>query len=106
MRMWYDVPRSRACDSGYGWHDRRVPASAGGALSGTDGDLNGREEENTAWISSWAILWWSGDGASVRPELRGMKGTVVEIIENGQVRVRSDGTGNDEWFDAAALRHE
>ena len=46
------------------------------------------------------------DDAAVKPELRGMKGTVVEIIENGQIRVRSDGTGNDEWFDAACLRHE
>ena len=46
------------------------------------------------------------DDAPVAPALRGMKGTVVEIIENGQIRVRSDGSGNDEWFDAASLRHE
>ncbi|WP_162851940.1 hypothetical protein [Komagataeibacter diospyri] len=46
------------------------------------------------------------DDAAVKPELRGMKGAVVEIIENGQIRVRSDRTGNDEWFSAADLRHE
>ncbi|BAK83912.1 hypothetical protein GLX_15000 [Komagataeibacter medellinensis NBRC 3288] len=46
------------------------------------------------------------DDAPVAPALRGMKGTVVEIIENGQIRVRGDGSGNDEWFDAASLRHE
>lgn len=46
------------------------------------------------------------DDAAVKPELRGMKGTIVEIIENGQIRVRSDSTGNDEWFSASDLRHE
>ncbi|MCE2565087.1 hypothetical protein [Komagataeibacter sp. FNDCF1] len=46
------------------------------------------------------------DDAPVKPELHGMKGEIVEMIENGQIRVRNDRTGNDEWFDAAALRHE
>lgn len=46
------------------------------------------------------------DDAPVKPELRGMNGDIVEIIENGQIRVRSDRTGNDEWFSASDLRHE
>ncbi|MCE2575553.1 hypothetical protein [Komagataeibacter sp. FNDCR2] len=46
------------------------------------------------------------DDAPVAPEQRGEKGTVVEIIENGQIRVRNDGTGNDEWFPASDLRQE
>ncbi|CUW48358.1 hypothetical protein IFJ82_02720 [Novacetimonas hansenii] len=32
------------------------------------------------------------------PEWSGTRGTVVEIIDNGQMRVRSDQTGDDKWF--------
>ncbi|AXY22077.1 MULTISPECIES: hypothetical protein [Komagataeibacter] len=46
------------------------------------------------------------DDASVKPQLRGVKGTIVEMIDNGQVRVRNDSTGNDEWFPANALQQE
>ncbi|WP_186336062.1 hypothetical protein [Komagataeibacter melaceti] len=46
------------------------------------------------------------DDAALKPEQRGEKGTVVEIIENDQVRVRNDSTGNDEWFPASDLRQE
>ncbi|MGY6770864.1 hypothetical protein [Komagataeibacter xylinus] len=46
------------------------------------------------------------DDAAVRPEQRGFKGAIVEMIENGQVRVRNDKTGNDAWFSASDLRHE
>ncbi|MBY4638451.1 hypothetical protein K6L44_00235 [Gluconacetobacter entanii] len=32
------------------------------------------------------------------PKWSGARGTVVEIIDNGQMRVRSDQTGDDKWF--------
>ncbi|MBV1835158.1 MULTISPECIES: hypothetical protein [Novacetimonas] len=32
------------------------------------------------------------------PHWEGARGTVVEIIDNGQMRVRSDQTGDDKWF--------
>ncbi|CAM2833864.1 hypothetical protein [Komagataeibacter xylinus] len=46
------------------------------------------------------------DDAVVSPGQRGFKGAIVEMIENGQVRVRNDRTGNDAWFSTGDLRHE
>lgn len=102
MRMWYDMAGQRLAMSaiigmiGGSWttvaHRRRATGTAGRGEPGVDfkaGDI--------------VVV---KDDAAVRPELRGMKGTIVEIIENGQIRVRSDSTGNDEWFSASDLRHE
>ena len=89
MRMWYDT---RPVWPGQGGVRLDRTFNPGGGKYGMDfkvGDI---------------VV--AKDDAPVAPALHGMKGTVVEIIENGPIRVRGDGTGNDEWFDSASLRHE